>query len=112
MAVVGNACSTATGLHDPLEELGLFCRERGLAERFDVNSDERQTVRWSVVDWIVGTEIWTERDPSHLLAPAAGWYGLDTTIEWDNASGGTRALLYRLNDVPPDFDLRTDVDVK
>ena len=30
MAVVANACATSTGLHDPLGELGSFCREEGL----------------------------------------------------------------------------------
>jgi len=30
MAVCANACATATGLYDPLEEVGAFCRERGL----------------------------------------------------------------------------------
>jgi len=30
MAVCANACATATGLYDPLEEVGRFCRERDL----------------------------------------------------------------------------------
>lgn len=30
MAVVANACATSTGLYDPLEEAGRFCRESGL----------------------------------------------------------------------------------
>jgi L-2,4-diaminobutyrate decarboxylase len=30
MALVANACATSTGLHDPLDELGSFCREEGL----------------------------------------------------------------------------------
>lgn len=30
MAVVANACATSTGLYDPLEETGLFCRQNGL----------------------------------------------------------------------------------
>lgn len=30
LAVVANACSTATGLYDPLREIGRFCRERGI----------------------------------------------------------------------------------
>ena len=30
MAVVANACATSTGLYDPLEETGRFCRESGL----------------------------------------------------------------------------------
>ena len=30
IAVVANACSTAVGLYDPLDEIGDFCRERGL----------------------------------------------------------------------------------
>ncbi len=30
MAVVANACATSTGLYDPLEEVGRFCREEGL----------------------------------------------------------------------------------
>jgi L-2,4-diaminobutyrate decarboxylase len=30
MAVCANACATATGLYDPLEEVGAFCRERRL----------------------------------------------------------------------------------
>ena len=30
MAVSANACSTATGLYDPLDEVGAFCEERGL----------------------------------------------------------------------------------
>jgi len=30
MAVVANACATATGLYDPLEEIGHFCREHDL----------------------------------------------------------------------------------
>ncbi len=30
MAVIANACSTATGLYDPLPEIGAFCREHDL----------------------------------------------------------------------------------
>ncbi|MBK8597826.1 MAG: diaminobutyrate decarboxylase [Holophagales bacterium] len=30
LAVCANACATATGLYDPLAEVGAFCRERGL----------------------------------------------------------------------------------
>jgi len=30
VALVANACSTAVGLYDPLDEIGDFCRERGL----------------------------------------------------------------------------------
>ena len=30
LALVANACSTATGLFDPLEEIGAFCRERSI----------------------------------------------------------------------------------
>lgn len=30
MAVIANACATATGLYDPLEETGLFCQENEL----------------------------------------------------------------------------------
>lgn len=30
MALVANACSTASGLHDPLEEIGRFCQAKGL----------------------------------------------------------------------------------
>lgn len=30
MAVLANACSTATGLHDPLPEIGAFCQQHGL----------------------------------------------------------------------------------
>jgi len=30
MALVANACNTAAGLYDPLQEIGAFCRERNL----------------------------------------------------------------------------------
>lgn len=30
LALVANACSTALGLYDPLEEIGRFCREEGI----------------------------------------------------------------------------------
>ena len=30
MAVVANACATATGLYDPLDEIGQYCNEQGL----------------------------------------------------------------------------------
>jgi len=30
MAVVANACATATGLYDPLEEIGIFCNKHNL----------------------------------------------------------------------------------
>ena len=30
MAVVANACATATGLHDPLDAIGEFCNEHGI----------------------------------------------------------------------------------
>jgi len=30
MAVIANACATSTGLYDPVEEIGLFCKENNL----------------------------------------------------------------------------------
>lgn len=30
MALIANACSTATGLHDPLEPIGRFCNDNGI----------------------------------------------------------------------------------
>lgn len=30
MALVANACATATGLHDPLREIGAFCKQNGI----------------------------------------------------------------------------------
>jgi L-2,4-diaminobutyrate decarboxylase len=30
MALVANACSTAVGIYDPLQEIGAFCREKGI----------------------------------------------------------------------------------
>lgn len=30
MAVVANACATSTGLYDPVEEIGMFCKENNL----------------------------------------------------------------------------------
>jgi len=35
MAVVANACTTATGLYDPLDEIGVFCQEHNLWYHID-----------------------------------------------------------------------------
>ena len=35
MAVVANACATGTGLHDPLDEIGLFCESHNLWYHID-----------------------------------------------------------------------------
>ncbi len=35
MAVVANGCTTATGLYDPLEDIGRFCQEHGLWYHID-----------------------------------------------------------------------------
>ena len=52
MAVVANACATATGLYDPLEEIGHFCREHDL---------------WYHVDGAHGASALLHDDTKHYL---------------------------------------------
>ena len=52
-ALVANACSTAAGLYDPIQEIGAFCRERNL---------------WFHVDGAHGGSVLISQKYSHLMA--------------------------------------------
>ena len=52
MAVVANACATATGLYDPIDEIGHFCEENGL---------------WFHVDGAHGASALVSPEERHLL---------------------------------------------
>lgn len=64
MAVCANACATATGLYDPLQEVGRFCRERGL---------------WFHVDGAHGASALLSSRHAHLLTGVE----LADSITWD-----------------------------
>jgi len=64
MAVVANACATATGLHDPLRPMGEFCREHGL---------------WFHVDACHGASALLSRRYRHLLEGLE----LADSVVWD-----------------------------
>jgi len=64
MAVCANACATATGLYDPLEEVGAFCREHEL---------------WLHVDGAHGASALLHPDESHRLAGVA----MADSLAWD-----------------------------
>ena len=52
MAVVANACATATGLYDPIDEIGHFCEENGL---------------WFHIDGAHGASALVSPEERHLL---------------------------------------------
>lgn len=64
MAVVANACATATGLHDPLDAMGRACRERGV---------------WLHVDGAHGASALLSQRHRHLLAGVE----LADSLSWD-----------------------------
>jgi L-2,4-diaminobutyrate decarboxylase len=64
MAVVANACATGTGLHDPLDEIGLFCENYNL---------------WFHVDAAHGASALISKKEKHFLK---GIERADSTI-WD-----------------------------
>ncbi|MCP4897943.1 MAG: diaminobutyrate decarboxylase [bacterium] len=64
MAVSANACATATGLYDPLQEVGLACRERGL---------------WFHVDGAHGASALLSATEAHRLTGI----GLADSVTWD-----------------------------
>lgn len=64
MAVVANACATSTGLFDPLEEVGHFCREHGL---------------WFHVDGAHGASFLASRRERHRLRGVE----LADSLTWD-----------------------------
>ena len=64
MAVVANACSTPTGLYDPLEEIGIFCEEHDL---------------WLHVDGAHGASALISEQKAHLMK---GIHRADSLI-WD-----------------------------
>ncbi len=64
MAVIGNACSTATGLHDPLVEMGEFCQTHKL---------------WFHVDACHGATALLSRNARHYLDGIE----LGDSVVWD-----------------------------
>lgn len=64
MAVCANACATATGLYDPLEEVGEFCREEGF---------------WFHVDGAHGASALLNQEEAHRLAGLP----LADSLTWD-----------------------------
>jgi L-2,4-diaminobutyrate decarboxylase len=64
MAVCANACATATGLYDPLQEVGAFCREHGL---------------WFHVDGAHGASALLHPDERHLLSGVE----MADSLTWD-----------------------------
>jgi len=64
MAVCANACSTAAGLYDPLQEVGAFCREQDI---------------WLHVDGAHGASALLHQEESRRLAGVA----LADSLTWD-----------------------------
>jgi L-2,4-diaminobutyrate decarboxylase len=64
IALVANACSTAVGLYDPLQEMGAFCREQGV---------------WFHVDGAHGASALLSRRHRHRLSGVA----LADSLIWD-----------------------------
>ena len=81
VALVANACATGTGLHDPLEEIGAFCRETGL---------------WFHVDGAHGASaLVSDKERKHLRGVE-----LADSLSWDahkmlRTSGLCTAVLFR-----------------
>jgi L-2,4-diaminobutyrate decarboxylase len=81
IALVANACATSTGLHDPLDEIGSFCREEGL---------------WLHVDGAHGASaLVSETERKHLRG-----IELADSLTWDahkmlRTSGLCTAILFR-----------------
>ena len=75
---------------------------------FDISAQNADTpVPFRIVDWQVGTGVFSTANPTKFLAPIAGWYEVIPTAVWDFSSGGTRTLGYRLNGQAPYYDLHT-----
>lgn len=64
MALCANACATATGLYDPLQEVGAFCRDHGI---------------WFHVDGAHGASALLHADEKQRLAGVA----LADSLTWD-----------------------------
>jgi L-2,4-diaminobutyrate decarboxylase len=81
VALVASACATGTGLHDPLEEIGSFCREEGL---------------WLHVDGAHGASaLVSEKERRHLKGVESA-----DSLTWDahkmlRTSGLCTAVLFR-----------------
>jgi L-2,4-diaminobutyrate decarboxylase len=56
MAVVANACTTATGLYDPLEEIGHFCQEAGIWFHADACHGASALLSGKERHWLRGIE--------------------------------------------------------
>ena len=56
MAVVANACATATGLYDPLDEIGHFCRKHDLWFHIDGAHGASALLSPKEKHWLKGTE--------------------------------------------------------
>jgi L-2,4-diaminobutyrate decarboxylase len=81
VALVANACATGTGLHDPLEELGRFCRDEDV---------------WLHVDGAHGASALVSEKERHLLRGVE----LADSLTWDahkmlRTSGLCTAVLVR-----------------
>jgi L-2,4-diaminobutyrate decarboxylase len=83
VALVANACATSTGLHDPLEEIGAFCREAGI---------------WLHVDGAHGASaLVSEKERKHLRGVE-----MADSLSWDahkmlRTSGLCTAIVFRDN---------------
>lgn len=76
-----------------------------LSVDFPVEDQDPSEIPWDTVDWMVGTEIWSSGDRTRLLAPVPGIYELKVNAEFDNTSGGERAVAYRRSDSRLLYDL-------
>jgi L-2,4-diaminobutyrate decarboxylase len=107
MAVVGSACTTATGSYDPLHDIGAFCQERGY---------------WFHVDGAHGASVLLSSRYRYLakgieLADSVVWDahkllgvpGLATAVLFrrrsDNYAAFSQEASYLFNSVERDFDI-------
>lgn len=71
-----------------------------------VPDSEYTAIRWNALQWETsGNDLWAVGNGAQFQAPVAGFYALDVTTEWQNATGGIRLLGYSFNDVGSRYDL-------
>lgn len=76
-----------------------------MGQDFTIQDAEATEIPWDVVDSMVGSEVWTSGDKTQLKAPVPGFYEIKVNCEFDNTSGGERAVGYRRSDSKLIYDL-------